>query len=209
MGVRSRSLPGLHHRNYRIPIAAQRPQSDDCRDERLPPCPHRPNWCSACDRRPEIRWIHDPIRGCGRCGARASSTTGLGSWRQALDEQLVLGIQRVVLGHARARISAVLVVQWLRLEPPVLLEVEGSGSVLAAAVVENAKPSFAGPTHQLPILEIVGSQLTRVGDVASVVGQALRPENRRTDTSRQGFPDGSTTVRISQLVPNTRLSCVK
>ena len=54
-----------------------------------------------------------------------------------LDQQLVLGVGRVVLRHRVALVQAVLVVQRRRLEAPVLLEGVGAGALLAAAVVEH------------------------------------------------------------------------
>src|SRR5688572_22356899 len=66
-----------------------------------------------------------------------------------LDQQLELGVVRVVLRHALAGVQAVLVMQWRRLEAPVLLERVRTRALLAAAVVEDLQPAAAGAAHQL------------------------------------------------------------
>src|SRR5436305_5968008 len=77
--------------------------------------------------------------------------------RQSLpqrDERAVLRVCRIVLGNSVAVVEAVFVMQRLRLEAPVLLECERSGSALAAAVVEDVQATLTGTAHELPILEI-------------------------------------------------------
>src|ERR1044071_8183635 len=99
--------------------------------------------------------------------------------RQALpqcDEGPVLRVERIVLRDARAPVEAVLVGQRDGLETPVLLEVEGTGPLLAAAEVENADALLAGAAHQLPVLEVVGREIARLRAVAGVVRKDLIPE---------------------------------
>src|SRR5262245_53040975 len=53
-----------------------------------------------------------------------------------VDEQPVFWVERIHLGYGFRVHQQVLVVQRLRLESPVLLEIEGPGAPLAASVVE-------------------------------------------------------------------------
>src|ERR1700675_5139170 len=55
-----------------------------------------------------------------------------------LDEQAVPRVERVQFGHALASDQQVLVVKRLRLEAPVLLEVEGASAAFTTAVVEHS-----------------------------------------------------------------------
>src|SRR5258706_11344231 len=64
----------------------------------------------------------------------------------------------------------------LWLKPPILLEVEGAGAALAAAVVEHAYAPLAGAAHQVPLHEIVARDLPRLLRPAAVVGEHLVAE---------------------------------
>src|SRR3954462_455846 len=92
--------------------------------------------------------------------------------RQAVpqcDERAVLRVERIVLRDARAPVEAVLIGERCRLETPVPLEVVGAGSLLAAAEVEDADASLARAAHQLPVLEVIGREIARLGAVTGVV----------------------------------------
>src|SRR6185312_1245796 len=95
------------------------------------------------------------------------------------DERAVLGVRRIVLRHRVALVEPVFVVQRRGLESPVLLEREGPGVALAAAVVEQAAATRDRMPHQLPVLEIVGGEVARRLVVARVVRQHLVAEVER------------------------------
>src|SRR5471032_2111815 len=92
------------------------------------------------------------------------------------DEQLVFGIERIVVGHGVGRVQLVFVIQLRGFEAPVLLEVVGAGAALAAAEIEHAATAQAGAAHQFPVHEIVAGQFARLGRAAAVIGQHLVAE---------------------------------
>ncbi len=102
-----------------------------------------------------------------------------------LDEKAVFGVGGVILRNTVALVEAVFVMQWLRFEPPVLFEGEGSGSAFAAAVVEDLDAVFATAAHQFPVLEIVGGQMARAFIVAGVVGKHFVAEIERQHAAQE------------------------
>jgi sugar transferase (PEP-CTERM/EpsH1 system associated) len=87
-----------------------------------------------------------------------------------LDHGPIPGIGRVDVGHAVGADQPVVVGDRTRLEPPVALEAEGPGSALAAPEVEHGAPAVGGPSHQLPIHQVVGSERPGLGNAAGIVG---------------------------------------
>src|SRR6185503_2541820 len=85
--------------------------------------------------------------------------------------------------------KAVLVGERRGLEAPVSLEVEGTGPLLAAAEVEDADASLARAAHQLPVLEVVGREIARLGAVAGVIRKHFVPEVEAQNRG-QRFPLG-------------------
>ena len=88
---------------------------------------------------------HLPVRLAEAADERRPEQVGDGQ-RQPLpggDHQLVFRVDRVVVRQPGAGAQPVAVVQRLRLEPPVLLEVEGAGARLAAAEVEQPRAALA------------------------------------------------------------------
>src|ERR1043166_9949365 len=75
--------------------------------------------------------------------------------------------------------------QRLRLESPVLLEVERAGAALAAAVVEPLEAALARASHQLPVHEVVAAKLTRQCGAAAVVRQHLVAEIKTQHAGNQ------------------------
>src|SRR5215470_8046367 len=92
------------------------------------------------------------------------------------DESAVLRVERVRVRNLVPAEKRVLVVQRLRVEAPVLLEVERAGAALAAAVVEDPATALAAAAHQLPVLEVVRRELPRVDVIPGVVRQHLVTE---------------------------------
>src|SRR3546814_11204457 len=83
----------------------------------------------------------------------------------------VLRVQRVDLGHLGEPQQAVLVVERLRLEAPMLLEGVGAGADLAAAEIEDAQAGLAGAVHDSPVYEVVGGKVPGRPAAAALVGQ--------------------------------------
>src|SRR5262245_20929703 len=81
-----------------------------------------------------------------------------GPQRQALpqlDEALITRIGRAQIGELARLDQEVLVEQRLRLEAPVMLEIECAGAALAAAVVEDLQAALSRVLHHFPVHEIV------------------------------------------------------
>src|SRR5262245_12284837 len=89
------------------------------------------------------------------------------------DEGTILRIERVRVRDLVPAQERVLVVQRLRLEAPVLLEVERTGAALAPAVVEDPAAALRAAAHQLPVLEVVCREVPRVDVIPGVVRQHL------------------------------------
>ena len=66
-----------------------------------------------------------------------------------------------MIGHRLGGMQLIFIVERLRLEPPVFLEIERSGAALASSEIKNPVASLAGASHQFPIHEIVCRQLSR------------------------------------------------
>jgi sugar transferase (PEP-CTERM/EpsH1 system associated) len=82
---------------------------------------------------------------------------GQGQAAPRLDHGPVPGIGRVDVGHPAGADQPIVVSDRARLEAPVALEAEGTGSVLAAPEIEHGAPAVGGPAHQLPIHQVIGS----------------------------------------------------
>src|SRR5215510_6787972 len=105
------------------------------------------------------------------------------------DEGAVLRIERVRVRDLVPAEERVLVVQRLRLEAPVPLEVERARAALAPAVVEDLAAALAAAAHQLPVLEVVCRELPSVDVIPCVVRQHLVAEIEREHARhRFAFP---------------------
>ena len=87
-----------------------------------------------------------------------------------LDEQLVFRVQRIVVRQRLGPVQLVFVGQVLGREAPVLLEVVGAGTELAAAEVEQAAAARGRGLHQVPVHEVVAGHFARQVHPAAVVG---------------------------------------
>ena len=100
---------------------------------------------------PRLRTIEGP----------SALATGRGRRRHSLMNARYFGFAGLFCGMAVPRSSEILVMQRLRLEAPVLLEVERSRVALGPPVIEDAQAALDGPPHQVPVLEVVGSEGAR------------------------------------------------